>query len=56
MNTASETTTPSPSVRPEGVSDSGRAEGTVFNVGMLVALASCAAFWALVALAVYWSI
>ena len=36
--------------------DSGRANGNVFNVGLLVALAACFAFWVLVAVAVNWSI
>jgi hypothetical protein len=55
MRTASERTTPSPSVQPERVPILVHRK-QVFNVGLLVALVSCAAFWALVALAVFWSI
>ena len=57
MYMASETATQrSSSGRPEWALPSGRAERAIFNVGLLVALAACVAFWVLIALTTYWLI
>ena len=42
--------------RPTWASPPRRVDPAVFNLGLLAALASCVAFWVLVALTMYWLI